>query len=164
MYSFSYLEPVCCAMSRSNCCFLTCIQVSQEAGQVVWYSHLFQNVPQFRGAQIILLISCLKNISYHAVLRKIYPLAPLNIRNEFSCLFCFPLSLPEIQQYCLQGLCESSRWEDSFQTMKASFIHSGTPFLFTTVLLHQIKEDRQTLWTLGLHFVIHQNSPHGLGL
>ena len=27
----------------SNCCFLTCIQVSQEAGQVVWYSHLFQN-------------------------------------------------------------------------------------------------------------------------
>ena len=34
-------------MSSSNCCFLTCIQVSQEAGQVVWYSHLFQNFPQF---------------------------------------------------------------------------------------------------------------------
>ena len=34
-------------MSGSNCCFLTCIQVSQEAGQVVWYSHLFQNFPQF---------------------------------------------------------------------------------------------------------------------
>ena len=47
MYSFSYLEPVCCSMSSSNCCFLTCIQVSQEAGQVVWYSHLFQNFPQF---------------------------------------------------------------------------------------------------------------------
>ena len=45
MYSFSYLEPVCCSMSSSNCCFLTCIQVSQEAGQVVWYSHLFQNFP-----------------------------------------------------------------------------------------------------------------------
>ena len=29
MYSFSYLEPVCCSMSSSNCCFLTCIQVSQ---------------------------------------------------------------------------------------------------------------------------------------
>ena len=38
MYSFSYLEPVCCSMSSSNCCFLTCIQISQEAGQVVWYS------------------------------------------------------------------------------------------------------------------------------
>src|SRR5574341_335816 len=34
-------------MSSSNCCFLICIQVSQEAGQVVWYSHLFQNSPQF---------------------------------------------------------------------------------------------------------------------
>ena len=47
MYSFSYLEPVCCSMSSSNCCFLTCTQISQEAGQVVWYSHLFQNFPQF---------------------------------------------------------------------------------------------------------------------
>ena len=34
-------------MSSSNCCFLTCIQVSQETGQVVWYSRLFQNFPQF---------------------------------------------------------------------------------------------------------------------
>ena len=33
-------------MSSSNCCLLTCIQISQEAGQVVWYSHLFQNFPQ----------------------------------------------------------------------------------------------------------------------
>ena len=47
MYSFSYSEPVCCSMSSSNCCFLTCIQVSQEAGQVLWYSHLLQNFPQF---------------------------------------------------------------------------------------------------------------------
>ena len=34
-------------MSSSNCCFLTCILVSQEAGQEVWYSQLFQNFPQF---------------------------------------------------------------------------------------------------------------------
>ena len=47
MYSFSYLEPVCCFKSSSNCCFLTCIQTFQEASQVVWYSHLFQNFPQF---------------------------------------------------------------------------------------------------------------------
>ena len=46
-YSFSNLKPVCCSMFRSNYCFLTCIQISQEAGQVVWYSHLFQNFPQF---------------------------------------------------------------------------------------------------------------------
>ena len=47
MYSFPYLEPVCSSTSGSNCCFLTCIQISQEAGKVVWYSHLFQNFPQF---------------------------------------------------------------------------------------------------------------------
>ena len=47
MYSFPDLESVCCSMSTSNCTFLTCIQISQEADQVVWYSHLFQNFPQF---------------------------------------------------------------------------------------------------------------------
>ena len=47
MYSFSYLEPVCCSMSSSNCCFLTCIQISQEAGQVARCSHLCKNFPQF---------------------------------------------------------------------------------------------------------------------
>ena len=34
-------------MSSSKCCFLICIQISQEPGQVVRYSHLFQNFPQF---------------------------------------------------------------------------------------------------------------------
>ena len=34
-------------MSSFNCGFLTCIQISQEVGQVVWYSHLFQNFSQF---------------------------------------------------------------------------------------------------------------------
>ena len=47
MYSFQDLEPVCCSMSSSHWCFLTCIQISQEAGQVVWFSHLFKNFLQF---------------------------------------------------------------------------------------------------------------------
>ena len=34
-------------MSSSKCCFLTCIQISQEAGQVLWYFHHFENFPQF---------------------------------------------------------------------------------------------------------------------
>ena len=34
-------------MSNSNSCFLTFTQISQEVGQAVWYSHLFQNSPQF---------------------------------------------------------------------------------------------------------------------
>ena len=47
MYSFPSLEPVHCSMSGSNCCFLTCIQISQEVGKVVWCSRLFQNFPLF---------------------------------------------------------------------------------------------------------------------
>ena len=46
-YYFPNLEPVCCSMSGSNCCFLTCIHISQEAGKVVWYAHLLKNFPQF---------------------------------------------------------------------------------------------------------------------
>ena len=33
-------KGICCSMSSSNCCFLTCIQISQEAGKVVWYYYL----------------------------------------------------------------------------------------------------------------------------
>ena len=47
MYSFSYLEQSVVPCPVASCCFLTCIEVSQKAGQVVWYSHLFQNFPQF---------------------------------------------------------------------------------------------------------------------
>ena len=47
MYSFPYLKQVCSSISSSICCFLICIQISQEVGQVVWYSHLFKDFPQF---------------------------------------------------------------------------------------------------------------------
>ena len=47
MYSVLSLEPVHCSIYGSNCCFLTCIQISQDAGKVVWYSYLLKNFPQF---------------------------------------------------------------------------------------------------------------------
>ena len=53
MYFFPNFEPVHCSMSGSNCCFLYCIQVSQEAGKVVWYSYLCKNFPQFVVIHII---------------------------------------------------------------------------------------------------------------
>ena len=43
----SQIEPAHCSMSNSNYCFFSCIQFSQEAGNVVWYSHLTKNIPQF---------------------------------------------------------------------------------------------------------------------
>ena len=39
--------------SSSNCCFLSCIQVSQEAGNVVWCSHFIKNIPQFVVIHIV---------------------------------------------------------------------------------------------------------------
>ena len=77
MYSFSYLEPVCCSMSSSNCCFLICIQISQEEGQVVWYSHLFQNFPQF------IVIHTVKGFG---IVNK----AELDVFLELSCFFHDP--------------------------------------------------------------------------
>ena len=47
MYTLPNLELVHCSMSSFNCCFLTCIQISQEAGKVVSHSHPLKNFPQF---------------------------------------------------------------------------------------------------------------------
>ena len=46
-YSILNLEPVCFSTSGYNWCFFTYIQISQEAGKVVWYSHLLKNCSQF---------------------------------------------------------------------------------------------------------------------
>ena len=64
-------------MSSSNCCFLTCIQIYQEAGQVVWYSHLFQNFPQF------IVIHTVKDFS---IVNK----AEIDVFLELSCFFDDP--------------------------------------------------------------------------
>ena len=84
MYSFSYLEPVCCSMSSSNCCFLTCIQISQEAGQVVWYSHLVQNFPQF------IVIHTVKGFEFNNPDSLLHNLQDKNIRLLISLLCIYP--------------------------------------------------------------------------
>ena len=76
MYSFSYLEPFSCSISRSNCCFLTCIEISQESGQVVWYSHLFQNFP----------VSCDTHSQRFVIVNK----TEIDIFMELSCFFHDP--------------------------------------------------------------------------
>src|SRR5574340_305561 len=83
MYSFSYLEHVCCSVSSSNRCFLTCIQTSQEAGQVVWYSHLFKNFPQFVVIHIVLGFGIVNKPEIDVFLEH---LAFLNIKNSLAFL------------------------------------------------------------------------------
>ena len=80
MNSFSYLEPVCCSMSSSNCCFLTCIQISQEGGQVVWYSDLFQNFPQ---------LIVIHTVKVFGIVNK----AEIDVFLELSCFFNDPVDV-----------------------------------------------------------------------
>ena len=44
---FLYPEPISCSIQHSSCCFLTCIQVSQKTGKMIWYSHLSKSFSQF---------------------------------------------------------------------------------------------------------------------
>ena len=67
-------------MSSSNCRFLTCIQISQEASQVVWYSHLFQNFQQF------VVIHTVKDFS-------IVHEAEVDVFLELSCFFDDPMDV-----------------------------------------------------------------------
>ena len=71
------LEPVHRSTSSSNCCFLTCTQISQKAGNVVWYSLLFKNFPQF------VVIHRLKGVG---VVSK----AEVDVFLELSCFFDDP--------------------------------------------------------------------------
>ena len=79
MYSFSNFEPVHCSMFSSACC-LTCVQISQEIGKVIWYSHLFKNFPQF------VVIHTVKSFS-------IVSEAEVDVFLEFSCFFYDPMDV-----------------------------------------------------------------------
>ena len=47
IYSLSQFGTSRCFISGSNCCFLTCIRVSQETDKVIWYSYVFKSFLQF---------------------------------------------------------------------------------------------------------------------
>ena len=80
MYSFPNLEPVGFSLSSYNYCFLTCIQISQEAGKVVWYSHLFKNFPLF---------GVIPTVNNFGVVNK----AEVDVFLELSCFFYDPTAV-----------------------------------------------------------------------
>ena len=105
MYSFPNLEPVSRSMFGSNCCFLTCIWISQEAGQAVWYSHVLKNFPHF------VVIHTVKGFG-------IGNKAEVDVFLELSCFFSDPADIGNLisgssafskissatsSVYCLQG-------------------------------------------------------------
>jgi len=67
-------------MSGYNCCFLICIQITQEAGKVAWYSHLLKNFPQF---------DVIHTVKGFGVVNK----AEVDVFLELSCFFHDPVDL-----------------------------------------------------------------------
>ena len=70
-------------MSGSSCCFLNCTQISQEASQMLRYSHLFRNFPQF------VVIHTVKGFG---VINK----AEVDAFLEFSCFFKDPTDVANL--------------------------------------------------------------------
>ena len=95
-------------MPGSNCSFLTSMQISHEAGKVVWYSHLFKNFPQFvvihtvKGfgvvikaeVDVFLQLSCLFN-------------DPADVGNLISGSFAFSKSSLNIWKFMVHVLLKS---------------------------------------------------------
>ena len=67
-------------MFGSNFCFLTCLQVSQEAGKVIWYARLLKNLPRF------VVIHTVKGFS-------IVNEAVVDVFLEFPCFFYDPVDV-----------------------------------------------------------------------
>ena len=90
-------------MSASNCCFFTCVQVSQEAGKLVWYSHLLKNFPQF------VVICKVKGFS-------VVSEAEVDVFLEFPCFFYNPMDIGNL-------ICGSSAFSKSSLNIWKFLVH-----------------------------------------
>ena len=121
MYSFPYFELVCCSMSHSNCCFLTCIQISQDARQVFWHSHLFQSFPQF------VMIHTVKGFG---IVNK----AEKDVFLELSCFFSDPTDVDNLISGSAFSKISWNIWVLTFHVL----LKSGLKSDYLNVLLHRV--------------------------
>ena len=104
-------------MSSSNGCFLICIQVSQEAGQVVWYSHLLQNFPQF---------IVIHRVKGFGIVNK----SEIDVFLELSCFFHDPVDVGNL-------ISGSSAFSKTSLNIRVTSI-SSLPLLFFTKLCESL--------------------------
>ena len=110
---FPNFQPVHCSMSGSNCCFLTCLQVSmtwtEEAGQVVWYSHFFKNFPQYIVIHTVKGFSVVSEAEIDAFLQfPCFFYDPTDVGNLISGSSAFSKSSLYICKFLLHILLKSS--------------------------------------------------------
>ena len=141
MYSFSYLEPVCCSMASSNYCFLTCIQISQEAGQVVWYCHLFQNCPQFIVIHTVKVFGIVHKAEINVFLELFYFFDdPADVGDLISGSSAFSKTSLNIWKFTVHILLKpglenfehyfTSMWDECWVTQIQSWVRSRDKHLF----------------------------------
>ena len=134
MCSFSYLEPVCCSMSSSNYCFLTCIQMSQEAGQVVWYSHLLKNFPQFVVIHIV---------KGFGIVNK----AEVDVFLEFSCFYSDPTDVGNlISDSCTFSKSSLNIWKFTVHVLLKPALENFEHFLEKEMATHSSTLAWKTPW------------------
>ena len=96
-------------MSGSNCCFLTCIQVSQEASKVVWYSHLLKNFPQFAVIHTVKGFSVVNGSEVDVFLElSCFFYDPINVSNFISGSSAFSKSSLYIWKFSVHVLLKPS--------------------------------------------------------
>ena len=95
-------------MSSSNCCFLTCIQISQKAGQVVWYSHLLKNFPQFVVIPTVKGFGIVNKVEVDVFLELSCFFDPADVGNLISGSSAFSKSSLNIWKFMVHILLKSS--------------------------------------------------------
>ena len=94
-------------MSSSNSCFLTCIQISQEAGKMVWYSYLFKNFPQFVMIHTVKGFSVVNEADFFLEFSCFF-YDPIDLGNFISGSLAFSKSSLYIWKFSVQGLWKPS--------------------------------------------------------
>ena len=93
----------------SNCCFLTCIQVSQETGKVVRYTHLFKNFPQFVVIHTVKVFQGVNEAEVDVFLEFCcFLYDPMDVDNLMSCSSAFSKFSLYIWKFSVHVLLKSS--------------------------------------------------------
>ena len=118
MYSFPDLEPVCFPMFRSKCCFLTCIQISQEAGK---WSGIRNSLRIFQFVVIHI-------VKGFGVINK----TEIDVLLELSCFFDDPMDVGNlISGSSAFSICSLNIWKFSVHILLVPSLENFEHYLAT---------------------------------
>ena len=131
------LEPVCSSMFSSNCCFLTCKQVSQETDKMVWYSHLTKSFPQFVTIHTVKSFSLVEETDRCFSEIPLLSLNPANVGNLISSSSSFSKASLDIWNFLVHLMLKPSMqdFKHDLTSMGGDCNHPMVSTFFGTTLL-----------------------------